>query len=297
MHESQDLLSRDDLIAGATALGESITPHQLVRWHKKGLLRRPVVRHHGRGKGTTSYYPSSMLSQAVFLSRALRQTGRLDHATRLLWLAGFPVTAAFRVAFLGSLDESIRSSRRAMTDYENDNPANAIDRAENARFPKSLSKVPRVNRPMLQRLLTDFELGTFTLDNYGTEDLVELVGQMRQPAAGATISDAAQSDIREVVERELSTLSTVRLRETVARLSDGQLEADRSRVMQLWSALMEISSLLLPLPEALFCWTLKVRRVSPTLRALLRDARRGMHARGYTSFREAMHDAAKHSRQ
>src|SRR5438445_768462 len=58
----------DDLIALAKASGFHVTKTQLARWHRAGLLPRPVRRQGlGRGKGTISIYPAGTGTQLLAL--------------------------------------------------------------------------------------------------------------------------------------------------------------------------------------------------------------------------------------
>ena len=296
MPESQYELSRDELIAYAKGIGETITAHQLVRWHKQGLLSRPRVQHHGKGKGTTSFYPSTMLRQATFLSLFLRQARSLEGATIRLWLAGFPVTAAFRVVFLRALDRSNQRRRNTIAAFEGEDPDNAIDCADRVRYPKQMTRIKRTHRSLYQRIVIDLQLGHFTLDDYTPADVLELFAQMGQDQTAITAHlEHVKRGPR--IREELSMLSTVNLRAAVARLSDAQLEADRSRAIALWKAITEVSGLDLPLPENVFRAVLMVRRQSPYLRALLRDMHRGLREQGHTSFREARHEALTQARE
>ena len=288
MPESQHELSRDELIAYAKGLGETITAHQLVRWHKQGLLSRPRVQHHGKGKGTTSFYPSTMLRQAAFLSLFLRQARSLEEATTRLWLAGFSVTAAFRAAFLRALDRSNQRRRNTITAFEGDNPDNTIDRADRVRYPKQMARIKRTHRSLYQRLVIDLQLGHFTLDNYFIGDILDLYTQMGYDPA-LWDSDVVQAKWISRIREELPKLSTVALRHTVARLSDAQLEADRSRAVALWQLMTEVSGTALPLPENVFRAVLMVRRQSPLLRAINRNLDKWLRMKG-VSLREVIYD-------
>ncbi len=80
----------------ARAHGHAITPEQLVRWHRAGLLPRPAQRHLGRGRGTVTVYPAGAAAQLVALMR-LHEGGRLrvQQAGWALWWEGWPVSATF----------------------------------------------------------------------------------------------------------------------------------------------------------------------------------------------------------
>ena len=48
---------RGRLLEVAKVAGFVVTPQQLARWHRVGLLPRPVQRGQGRGRGTVTLYP------------------------------------------------------------------------------------------------------------------------------------------------------------------------------------------------------------------------------------------------
>lgn len=84
-------LTGANLCALAHAHGYSLSPAQLARWQRGGLLPHP--RHHGlgRGRGSRAVY-APVVSEQVLLLCALRvRTRRLRDLAWIVWWAGFPV--------------------------------------------------------------------------------------------------------------------------------------------------------------------------------------------------------------
>jgi hypothetical protein len=86
--------SREHVIAYASGLGYPVTPAQLARWHRAGLLPRPSQRSLGRGRGTMTTYPPGTAAQVVALCQIRDDERRLDRIAFRLWWAGFTVDLA-----------------------------------------------------------------------------------------------------------------------------------------------------------------------------------------------------------
>ena len=98
MEQAPSSLSLTDLIAHAKAKGYPLRRDQVVRWHKAGLVPRPRRQWLGQGKGSRSLgYPPEALQHVLAVLLLLRRRPNLKWAGWVMWLAGFPVTAAVRV--------------------------------------------------------------------------------------------------------------------------------------------------------------------------------------------------------
>jgi hypothetical protein len=86
--------SREHVIAYASGLGYLVTPTQMVRWHRAGLLPRPSQRPLGRGRGTMTTYPLGTAAQVVALCQIRDDERRLDRVAFRLWWGGFTVDLA-----------------------------------------------------------------------------------------------------------------------------------------------------------------------------------------------------------
>lgn len=86
------LISRDDLVRTMAAVGLAVTGDQIRRWHKAGLIPRPVnAPGRGRAKGRLPYYPPGTDQQLEALLRAHRRFRSLKDVAWCLWWAGYAV--------------------------------------------------------------------------------------------------------------------------------------------------------------------------------------------------------------
>jgi hypothetical protein len=84
--------TREQLLEAAAGAGHPISGSQLARFHRAGLLPRPVVRALGRGRGTVSLYPPGTTERLLDVVRIHSSEHRLrDVAWRLWWLRGGPL--------------------------------------------------------------------------------------------------------------------------------------------------------------------------------------------------------------
>ncbi len=87
-------LTRSALLAFAAREGESVSPAQLDRWRKAGLLPTPVLRGRGQGLGMEARYPASAGAQLVRIARELRTTRDVDAVRWRLWWKGEAIEAS-----------------------------------------------------------------------------------------------------------------------------------------------------------------------------------------------------------
>ena len=226
----------------------------------------------------------------------------LDDAAVRMWLAGFAVTPRFRTAFLRILDQEIDAERNTIALNEAGDENNAIDRAAHDRPSPDFACVNTNDRPTLQLLISQIQLGVFSLDDYDVGTLGEIFTQLGQPQQGALVTSVSADKVKRFAtneEREeaprlradlqagMAAFSTVSLRDTVSRLSDAQLEADRTRAQSVWLLISRSTRLTLPLPSGLFRAEVLVWRASALARLLMRDVQRGIRQQGFSSIQEA----------
>lgn len=96
-------MTLDALIDLARTHGFEVTPDQLARWRKGGLIGGPAVIPLGRGRGTVSVYPPVTGELLLAICRIHTAGGekRLDRVAWRLWWEGYGVPIATVRAFLG----------------------------------------------------------------------------------------------------------------------------------------------------------------------------------------------------
>src|ERR1700733_9866438 len=107
--------SRDEVIQRALVLGYAVSPTQLARWHRAGLLPRPRQQALGRGRGTETLYPAGTALQVVAICQIKDEERRLERIAFRLWWEGFSVDLSViqgqLAAAVQSFEQSIRQVR------------------------------------------------------------------------------------------------------------------------------------------------------------------------------------------
>jgi hypothetical protein len=80
-----------ELISIADAYGYEITPIQIARWHRTGLLPRPKREFLGKGMGSKSLYPPSTHLQVLEVCAQLRESRNFLRVGWYMWRKGFEV--------------------------------------------------------------------------------------------------------------------------------------------------------------------------------------------------------------
>jgi len=83
--------SSQHLLTLAHEHGYNVSMHQLVRWHRAGLLPRPKQLMLGKAQGSQSLYPHGTSEQFLLLCTLRTRERRLSHLAWQLWWAGYPV--------------------------------------------------------------------------------------------------------------------------------------------------------------------------------------------------------------
>ena len=146
---------RGRLLEVARVAGFVVTPQQLARWHRLGLLPRPVQRGQGRGRGTVTMYPGGTSRQLVELCRARSGTRELIRVGFRMWWRGFEVdfTLVERVLRGAAvrLDERVRShseegSSEALGNLADVSFVAVVERSDVADFERARDAVAQVFR-------------------------------------------------------------------------------------------------------------------------------------------------------
>jgi hypothetical protein len=146
---------RGRLLEAAKVAGFVVTPQQLARWHRVGLLPRPVQRGQGRGRGTVTLYPGGTSRQLVELCRARSGTRDLIRVGFRMWWRGLEVdfTLVERVlrGTAARLDERVRSHSEeglseALGNLAGVSFAEVVERSDVADFERARDAVAQVFR-------------------------------------------------------------------------------------------------------------------------------------------------------
>jgi hypothetical protein len=144
---------RDGVLEAADAAGFEVTPQQLARWHRSGLLPRPVQRGQGRGRGTVTLYPGGTSRQLVALCRARSGTRDLVRVGFRMWWQGFDVDPGLVERVLRGtavrLDERVRlhaeeTSSEGMANLAGVSFVDVVERSEMADFEHARDAVAEV---------------------------------------------------------------------------------------------------------------------------------------------------------
>ena len=132
----------DEVIKAASAAGFEVSPSQLARWHRAGLVPRPRQQALGRGQGTASIYPSGTSLQVVAVCRLLEKHRSLDRAGFQLWWDGYDVPDSL---IRGAVERAAREFDEALGSL-----AGGLDRHRSGGFAGLMSR--RLGRKRLDQL-------------------------------------------------------------------------------------------------------------------------------------------------
>ena len=259
MHHPNPSLSRETLLAWLAEQDCLVTEHQLVRWHKAGLLPRPSRKFLGRGKGTETYYPPGTERQALRLCQALLDDRSTENAAWALWLDGFPVTPLIRARLRDGFVSLVSESAAELDAFESDsNRSNAIDMADSERGGHATEKLRKdvggdefafVVRALLEIVAGRAE-AVFATRTVEREALLRAIkGYM---VGVPNPSGITAEDFLDMMKAHAAELSPAAFIESLDQTSDSQLEELRNQL----GAFAAVSKLLhgsaVPLPYGLF---------------------------------------------
>jgi hypothetical protein len=158
-----------------------VSPTQLVRWHRAGLLPRPRQLPLKGTRGTCSLYPSGTSEQLLLLCEFRTTERRFSHLAWQLWLVGYPVDLHLIRAQLAQATLRLAHWRRRFADFkqaihEKDTSGEALDLIEHYAvgdlhfqpLRRSRKRTGRQHFSTFLRLLTKLatELGSETTVHY-----------------------------------------------------------------------------------------------------------------------------------
>lgn len=220
--------------------GISVTRHQLVRWHKRGLLPRPRTKKLGRAKGSETRYPMLALAQAYAIGLLHRVFPRdLDAIGWGLWCLGFPVETLVRRVLSAELDAWEQRLRSGYAAFESGVGTDPISRLTEGRAPPGFGAVRRrVGRNRIDtigRMAFEMLLGRFDGSTYTAEDL-----DLAYDAVDAQLGgiDPEESVAPEVCAEAMTILSQEanlpQISSALADVPDGKLRLLRDEAQTLY---------------------------------------------------------------
>ena len=172
------------------AIGGRFAKVRLARWHRWGLIPRPVGRRFlGRGKGSVTLYPPGTKAQLLRVRELLRHDRRAAHAIWQLWREGYPVPIDRIRAFLHDIAQQFDRGIQILKHGSHLSKRfwQYLDGVGDARLKdpilrRTRRRVGKARFPTLVRILAEVVTGTF-------------VGW--QPVAGTGAADMSDRDILE----------------------------------------------------------------------------------------------------
>jgi hypothetical protein len=256
-------ITDEELLKRGAESQAPVSPRQLERWRKDGLLQRSVQRHVPGHRGSVSLCPPESVNQLVALSRLHQKERRLGELRFLLWWEGqwadcpkLGATIADALRKFGAkLSSYTEAARRAAEKEESDPdlvPAVAAERIATNLTEKSRSPLLRFMRRNLRRrkpdvlsavmVLAQVVMGISPLYGDALDDLGEMTPEKSLfQAAGLTpatqtgpggippwIPDGASSVPRALAQiKEVGIADISRLAQFVEEATDDELDQAR----------------------------------------------------------------------
>ena len=117
MNRDTSYETNEALLTLAQQYGYMVSPTQLVRWHRAGLLPRPRQLPLKGTRGTYSLYPSGTSEQLLLLCEFRTTERRFSHLAWQLWLVGYPVDLHLIRAQLAQATLRLAHWRRWFADF------------------------------------------------------------------------------------------------------------------------------------------------------------------------------------
>ena len=176
MNDAPNYLTRGQIITYVGEQGYDVTRHQLVRWHKRGLLPRPRRHAKGRGQGSEARYPAYTAAQTLTILLLKQDLPRdLNSVGWYLWVLGFPVNDFARQLLLTELRERERALRREYSRHRRGMRDTVFDRAGGRRVLAGTEGMRRTAKrkhlPKVLQMIAEMQLGVLAQhDEYRAED-------------------------------------------------------------------------------------------------------------------------------
>jgi len=127
----------EDIRQAAQEAGYEITPTQLRRWHRAGLLGTPRQQALGRGRGTVTRYPPGTAARVLGICRVLTAHRSLRDVAWTLWWEGDDLADGIAREQLEDSAQSLRADFEKFVDADGLTQAaeEFLDTANDARLP------------------------------------------------------------------------------------------------------------------------------------------------------------------
>lgn len=150
--------------------GYQMSPPQLARWHRDGLLPQPKQRPLGKAKGTESVYPPGTAEQLLALLEIHNVNRRMTDVAWKLWWAGYSVDMEIIRKRLREVASKLIELQDQVLSEDglglSSVALNWIDDSAKTRLPKPLAdarqRVKPENFPNIAEILFEVLSGTFT---------------------------------------------------------------------------------------------------------------------------------------
>ncbi len=228
---------------------------KLARWHRSGLLPRPIQRPLGKGRGTVSFYPVGTAACLLTICQLRKRHRNLRDIGFRLWLSGYPVADQYSLRYLQDTEfelrktiKEIRNDRKRLDSDDENVSEKAWDEFEkickSQHLPKFMKKIrKRVSGEKFDtalRLLIDIVSGEFHGFSDDTDNKImwTMMGfkKIKFFPFGEFFSSLAKKIETALIELS-SIMGEISRSETMQTISQKELEAARQEFMELFLGL------------------------------------------------------------
>ena len=275
MTDASGEIAAGDLLEKLAEEGISVTRHQLVRWHKRGLLPRPRTKKLGRPKGSETLYPMLALAQAYAIGLLRKAFPRdLEAIGWCLWCFGFPVETLVRRVLSAELDAWEQRLRSGYAAFESGVGTDPISRLTEGRAPPGFGAVRRrVGRNKIDtigRMAFEMLLGRFDSSIYTVEDFDLASEAIDAQLRGIDPEKSVAPDVRAEAMTLLSDEANLhQIRSALADVPDGKLRLLRDEAQTLYR--LAVGDRYAVVLRQVFLSWFAFRQASPSINAALQS--------------------------
>lgn len=172
--------TKKDILAAVNSGDYSVSPDQLRRWHRVGILPRPKQDHLGR-RGSQTVYPSGTTDQVIEICRIQQKERRFAFIAWELWWNGFEVEPQVIRKFMKRSVDEWEKAKLKISGLDTEALNSKIEASGEARFKnkvirKARKRIGRKNFPDFFKAQLAVGLGTYskqTLEAQSDQMMVE----------------------------------------------------------------------------------------------------------------------------